>query len=138
MAIVLGLNAKLYRGTKGTTAATEVTNVKDVTVNLESGEADVTTRASAGWKATVATLKDASLEFTILYDTADPDFQAFQAAYFGNTALALLAADSAGKGLDADFTISGFSIEQPLEEAMSVSVTAKPTASSRAPVWKTT
>ena len=29
----------------------------------------------------------------------------------------------------------GFSIEQPLEEALSVSVTAKPTASERAPQW---
>lgn len=29
----------------------------------------------------------------------------------------------------------GFSIEQPLEEALSGSVTAKPTASERAPQW---
>jgi hypothetical protein len=28
-------------------------------------------------------------------------------------------------------------VEQPLEEAMSVSVTAKPTASTRAPQWVT-
>ena len=45
MAVVLGLDAVLYRGTAGTKATTEVTNVKDLTINLESGEADVTTRA---------------------------------------------------------------------------------------------
>jgi len=137
MAIVLGLNAKLLRGSAGTTGATEVKNVKDLTLNLESGEADVTTRATKGWKASVATLKEASLEFGILYDTEDADFLAFSSGYFNNTPIALFVTDGAGNGLDADFSITGFSVEQPLEEALSVSVTAKPTASTRAPAWKT-
>ena len=137
MAIVLGLDAKLFRGTAGSRAATEVTNVKDLTLNLESGEADVTTRATKGWKASAATLKEASLEFTILYDTEDADFTAFQAAYFGNTPLALFVSDGqdTAHGLDADFSITAFSVEQPLEEAISVSINAKPTASTRAPEW---
>ncbi len=135
MSVVLGLNAKLLRGTAGTTGTTEVKNVKDLTLNLESGEADVTTRATEGWRATVGTLKDASLEFGILYDTEDEDFGAFSSAYFNNTAIALFVTDGSGSGLDADFSITGFSVEQPLEEALTVSVTAKPTASTRAPVW---
>lgn len=146
MAIVLGLSAKLYRGTAGQKAATLVTNVKDVTLNLESGEADVTTRATQGWKASAATLKEASLEFTILYDTSDADFTAFQTAYFSNTPIALFISDgattgtgtsttSSEHGLDADFSITGFTLEQPLEEAVSVKITAKPTASTRAPTW---
>ena len=49
MAIVLGLDAKLFRGEAGTQATIEVTNVKDVSLTLESGEADVTTRAAQGW-----------------------------------------------------------------------------------------
>lgn len=137
MAIVLGLDAKLLRGTAGTTGTTEVKNVKDLTLNLESGEADVTTRATGGWRASAATLKEASLEFGILYDTADADFQAFQAAYFSNTPLSLFISDGNGGGLDADWSITAFTLEQPLEEAVSVSVTAKPTASTRAPAWKT-
>jgi|BioPla2DNA2_1021312.scaffolds.fasta_scaffold29558_1 predicted secreted protein len=137
MSVVLGLDAKLLRGTAGTQAATEVTNVKDLTVTLESGEADVTTRATSGWKASVATLKNASLEFGILYDTDDEDFKAFQSAYFSNTALALFITDGEGNGLDADFSITGFTIEQPLEEAISVSVKAKPTSSTRSPQWIT-
>ena len=136
MAIVLGLDAKLLRGTAGATAATEVTNVKDLSLNLESGEADVTTRATVGWKASVATLKEASLEFGMLYDTEDADFTAFQEAYFSNTPLALFVTDGSGGGLDADWSITGFSMEQNLEEAVTVSVTAKPTASTRAPTWK--
>lgn len=137
MAIVLGLDAKLFRGTAGTQAATEVKNVKDLTLNLESGEADVTTRATQGRKASAATLKEASLEFSILYDTTDADFTAFQTAYFSNTALALFVSDGqdTAHGLDADFSITAFTLEQPLEEAVSVSITAKPTASTRAPTW---
>jgi len=135
MAIVLGLNAKLLRGAAGATGTTEVKNVKDLTLNLESGEADVTTRATGGWRATAGTLKEASLEFGILYDTEDADFQAFQTAYFSNTPIALFITDGAGSGLDADWSITAFTVEQPLEEAVSVSITAKPTASTRAPAW---
>ena len=135
MAVVLGLDAILMRGAAGQTASTEVKNVKDLTLTMESGEADVTTRATSGWKASIATLKEASLEFGILYDTEDADFTAFRDAYFGNTPLALFVTDGNGSGLDADWSITGFSVEQPLEEALTVSVTAKPTASTRAPAW---
>ena len=137
MAIVLGLDAVLMRGSAGSTGTTEVKNIKDLTLNLESGEADVTTRATQGWRASVATLKEASLEFSILYDTEDTDSNAFATAYFNNTPLSLFVSDGNGTGLDADFSITGFSIEQPLEEALSVSITAKPTASERAPQWVT-
>lgn len=50
MAVKLGLDAKLYRntGTFASPAWNEIQNVKDVTLNLEAGKADVTTRGSAG------------------------------------------------------------------------------------------
>jgi Phage major tail protein 2. len=137
MAIKLGLDAKLFRGTAGTQGTIEVTNVKDVSLSLESGEADVTTRKAKGWKLSVATLKEASLEITILYDTEDEDFLAFKTAYFTNTPLSLFVTDgdTTAHGLDADFSVTGFTVDQPLEEAVTVKVTAKPTASDRAPVW---
>ena len=137
MAIKLGLDAKLFRGVAGTQGTIEVTNVKDVSLSLESGEADVTTRKAKGWKLSVATLKEASLEITILYDTEDEDFLAFKEAYFSNTPLSLFVTDgdTTAHGLDADFSVTGFTVDQPLEEAVTVKVTAKPTASSRAPVW---
>ena len=137
MAIKLGLDAKLFRGTAGTQGTIEVTNVKDVSLSLESGEADVTTRKAKGWKLSVANLKEASLEITILYDTEDEDFLAFKTAYFTNTPLSLFVTDgdTTAHGLDADFSVTGFTVDQPLEEAVTVKVTAKPTASDRAPVW---
>ena len=137
MAIKLGLDAKLFRGTAGTQGTIEVTNVKDVSLSLESGEADVTTRKAKGWKLSVTTLKEVSLEITILYDTEDEDFLAFKEAYFSNTPLSLFVTDgdTTAHGLDADFSVTGFTVDQPLEEAVTVKVTAKPTASDRAPVW---
>ena len=137
MSVVLGLNAKLFRGTAGTQAAVEMKNVKDLTLNIESGEADVTTRKAQGWRQSIATLKSATVEFEMNYDTEDADFIALQAAFFGGTALSFFITDGSGTGLDADFTILNFNIGQPLEEAMTVSVTIKPTDSSRAPVWQT-
>ena len=62
MAIKLGMEAKLFYkvgGQSGGGAWTELANVRDVTLTLEAGEADVTTRANQGWRATVATLKEA-------------------------------------------------------------------------------
>ena len=50
----LGLDAKLYRNT-GTFAAPTwdiIGNVKDLTLNLETGEADVSTRANKGAEET--------------------------------------------------------------------------------------
>jgi len=136
MAIKLGMEAKLYHGPAGSTATSELTNVKDVTLNLETGEADVTTRGNQGWRATVATLKNGSVEFEMIWDTSDAGFTAIQQAYFNNTPIALAILDGAGgSGLDADFSITNFTRNEPLEEAMTVSVTAKPTYSTRAPAW---
>lgn len=136
MAYKLGLDAKLFFGTAGTTASSEMTNVKDVTLNLESGEADITTRAAEGWRISAATLKEASLEFEMVWDTQDAGFKAIKNAFFNNSAVALFASDGDGNGLDADFVVSSFSRSEPLEEALTVSVTCKPTLIDRAPTWK--
>ena len=59
MALKLGMQAKLYVKVGGVAAVgpwSELGNVKDVTLSLETGEADVTTRANAGWRATIHAL----------------------------------------------------------------------------------
>ena len=129
MAYKLGLDAQLFHGAAGSTASSEMKNCKDVTLNLETGEADITTRAAEGWRITAATLKEASLEFEMVWDTSDAGFKAIKDAYFNNTAIALY-------GLDADFVVTSFSRSEPLEEALTVSVTCKPTLVTRAPTWK--
>lgn len=145
MALKLGMAAKLYFKAGGVAAVgtwSELTNVKDVTLSLETGEADVTTRANAGWKATVATLKEGSVEFEMVWDSADAGFTAIKNAFFGNLAIGLAVMDgelaTAGtQGLQADFSITQFSREEPLEEAIRVKVQAKVTYSATAPQWVT-
>ena len=135
MAVKLGLDCKAYYGTAGSTAATELTNCKDVTLNLEKGEADVTTRGST-WRLTVGTLKDASVDFTMLWDDTDAGFIAIKDAFFNSTNIALAFLDgAAGEGLDADFSILKFTRNEPLEEAVTVDISVKPTYSTRYPAW---
>jgi len=84
MGVKLGMEAKLYRnsGNYSTPRWVEMPNVKDLTLNLEAGEADVTTRGNAGWRATVATLKDGSIEFEMVWDMADAGFTRQKAVRF--------------------------------------------------------
>lgn len=139
MAIKLGMEAKLlYKvgGQGGAGAWTALGNTRDVTLSLEAGEADVTTRANSGWRATVATLKEASVEFEMVWDTADAGFTAIKNAFFGNDPIGLQVLDATGgQGLQADFSITNFSRNEALEEAITVSVTAKVTYSTTAPTW---
>lgn len=122
----LGMNAKLYHGAAGNPASTEMTNVRNVTLNLEAGEADVTTRANQGWRATAPTLRECSVEFEMVWDPADAGFTAIKNAYLTADLIALKVLDKAGgQGPDGDFAITAFSRSEELEEAITVSVTAK-------------
>jgi hypothetical protein len=142
MAVKLGLDAKLYRntGTYSSPTWNDIPNVKDVTLNLEAGEADVTTRGNNGWRATVATLKDGSIEFDMVWDTADTDFAAIRDAFLNRTAIEFAVMDGditvvGSQGLRATCMVTKFSRSEPLEEAIMVSVTIKPTYSANAPSW---
>ena len=138
----LGMDCKLYRcatlldGDTNTPALAtwiELDNAKDVTVNLETGEADITTRANNGWRATAATLKDGSIEFEMLWKPADAGFAALQAAWAAGSEIAIAALDGAddadgSEGLASNFTVTNFSRNEPLEEAVTVNVTLKPSS----------
>lgn len=145
MSVRLGLDAVLYycaAGIGGTPTWSELGNVKNVTLSLQKGEADVTTRANNGWKATAATLKEGSIEFEMVWDTEDAGFTAIKDAYFNNSIIGLAVMDGpiateGSQGLWADCHITDFSRDEPLEDAITVKVTAKPTYSANPPQWKT-
>jgi hypothetical protein len=123
---ILGKDAKLYHGAAGATASTEMTNVRNVTLNLEAGEADVTTRANSGWRATAPTLRECTCEFEMVWDPDDAGFTAIKNAFLASGLIALKILDKAGgQGSDGDFAITSFSRSEALEEAITVSVTAK-------------
>ena len=123
---ILGKDAKLYHGVAGNIASTEMSNVRDVTLTLEAGEADVTTRANSGWRATAPTLRECTCEFEMVWDPADAGFTAIKNAFLASGLIALKILDkTGGQGPDGDFAITSFSRNEALEEAITVSVTAK-------------
>jgi hypothetical protein len=137
----LGMNCKFYysatllseQNGPGQATWNEIDNVRDLTLNLETGEADITTRANNGWRATAATLKDGSIEFEMLWDTGDAAFEALKEAWASSGEIALAAmdgpiAESGSEGLAGNFTVTNFSRSEPLEEGVTVSVTVKPSS----------
>ena len=129
---ILGMNCKIFAGASGTAlgSLTEMDNCTDVTSNFEAGEADVTTRANAGWRGTAATLREATLEFEMLWKLGDTGFDLFQAAYLAGTNVSMAAltgplATANSDGPFADWSVTNFSRSEPLEEAVKASVTCK-------------
>lgn len=131
-----GFEAKMYHGTAGSSATTELDIIRDVTLTLESTEGETTTRATGGWKTYVAGLKDATIEFTLKWDPSNAGFEALRDAWVGRSLVALKILDKAsGEGLDADFVVTKFSRSENLDEKIEVSVTARPAMDTRAPAW---
>jgi hypothetical protein len=139
---VLGKDCKLYFGdvpldgvteTAATMDWTELDNALDVNLNLSTGEADITTRANNGWKATAATLKEGSIEFEMLWKPTDAGFAAIIAAWLAGSEIPIAALDGAitvegKKGLVSNCSVTNFSRSEPLEEAVKASVTLKPSS----------
>ena len=139
MSFVLGMDHKLYYSDTPVIAANEaaydtisnlIGNVRDASTNLETGEADKTTRANDGWRSTAATLKDGTLEWEMVWDTSDAAFAAIQTAWETRAEIALAALDGliatvGSQGLTGNFQITNFSRSEDLEDVAKVSVTAK-------------
>ncbi|MCC7350215.1 MAG: hypothetical protein IT446_06565 [Phycisphaerales bacterium] len=129
---LLGMNAKIYQGAADAALSTltEMSNVRDVTLTMEAGEADVTTRANSGWRATAPTLRECTAEFEMLWKPGDAGFDAIKTAFLsaGTLRLAILTGEKATTGSEGplgNFSITNFSRSEPLEEGVTVSVTAK-------------
>ena len=157
MGAILGLDAKLYylstgvRATWGTATAgihtaaapsnlAEIESVRDVTVNIEKGEADVSTRGNNGWKANLGTLKDGSIDVVAIWDKEDAALLAVLSAFLTNANIAIAALDGAEdvvgtQGLWADMQVMNFTKGEPLEEGQTVNFTLKPALTSVAPEW---
>ena len=132
---VLGMDAKTYCGAAGASLATllasgEVDNIKNLTLTLEAGESDVTTRGNSGWEATAATLRKCGAEFEMLYKPGDLQFQALKTAFLAETNVRLAILTGAMNGEDAegpvgDFSVSNFSRNEQLTEGVLVPVSVK-------------
>jgi hypothetical protein len=121
--VKLGLDAVL------TIDGSEIKNCKDLTVSLEKAEADATTRDNNGWRATVGTLKDASIEFAVLNKDGDTAFATLQGLFMSGDPCDVGISDAGGT-LTLTCEVMSFNVNQNLEEVISADVTLKPTQSS--------
>jgi len=141
----LGLEGKIYinTGTVQTPVWTEVCLAQDVTLSLEKSTADVTSRCASGWRQLLGTLREATPEFTILWDASDPGVQALKNTFFAdNQPVEVLILDgdisvSGKEGLRATMDVTNFTRNEELEEGMTVDVTLV-VAPGTTPAWVVT
>lgn len=146
MGVRLGLEAVLYRntGTYNVPVLVKVDNCKDLTLNLEKNDSDVTTRGNNGWRAKVGVLKDGTVDFSMVWNTSDTNFQAIKDAFLASSVASasieffVLSADADetdSEGLRATFMVTKFTKNEALEEAQMVDVSITPTYATHAPEW---
>lgn len=137
----IGYEGKLYYkvgGIAGGGSWTELTNVRDVTINSEDTEVDVTTRASGGHRAVVQGLRTYTIEFEMVWDTSDTGFNALRDAFLNRTAIGIKAFElAAGQGPQFDGVVLTMTRNEPLDDVDTASITVKPTRSATAPSWAT-
>ena len=142
----LGRQAVLLFSTNGT-SFTHTQNVKDVTLNLTKQEDDDTVRANGGWKSTIGTLKEGSLDFQVMSDGTDVFFLALQGSFFNDADLkieaeAVKAGLTTGSKLSAWVTCVSLTRNENIGEAVKYQVSLKianPPAGLEAqvPTWTT-
>lgn len=119
----------------------EADNIRDLAGNFNHAEADATTRANQGWRATVPTLKEAEITGQMVYDTSDPHFTAFRNAWTNRAPLGIAMLDGpldTGAGWVFDANVINFSINQAMEDVVLVDITLKPSYSpADPPEWVT-
>jgi hypothetical protein len=132
-----GRNGKAYFGAALAALAdmVEMSNVKDVTMNLDAAEGDVTTRANGLWAAVATGHLKCSVDFEMIWDPDDVGFAAIKAAFLASAPLELAfltagKAVSKSEGPKGSFVVTKFNRKEPLqgEIAITVDVTVKPSA----------
>jgi hypothetical protein len=129
---VLGMDAKIYQGPAGSdlSAMTEMSNVKDVTSTMETGSADISSRATGRWKGKAPAQTECKVEYEMNWLPGDAGFEAVKTAFLTHQPLELCALDgprevSGSQGVKGRFVITTFNRKEPLAEAITVSVTAE-------------
>ena len=135
--IRMGFEGQLFLGTAGSTAATLIENIKDISIDLGAERGDTTVRGDSTVppiKTEDVTQRMSGIEFGMINDTSDTELTALLTAMALGEAVALRGKDYAsGKGPDADFTLSA-AWGQPLNGEQLITFTATPSRSyGRAP-----
>jgi len=140
----IGADCKAYynTGTWVSPSWSEIALSRDLTLNMQRAEADVSNRAGGGFKQFLAALLDAGLEAELVWDPSNTPFSAMLDAFLNNTIIELAIADGdietvGTEYLHADFVVTQFNRAEPLEGGVVANVTLKVAYSSNTPEWGT-
>jgi hypothetical protein len=105
----MGFEGQLFYGVAGTTAATQLTNVQDINFPMDADYGNTTVRGTGlaiPIETQGVTCLKGTVEFTMIYDTADTALTAMMTAAATGAGVALRLKDySAGKGPDGDYIL---------------------------------
>jgi hypothetical protein len=140
----LGLNAKAYRntGSYGTPTWTEMKNIRDATLGDQMAEADVTRRASGGFRETEPTLREISFDYDAVNVVGDAEVTAVLTGYAARTALDIAIMDgdittAGSNGVRARFKVFKRERSEELENAQMLAFSFKPCADTNPPAEMT-
>lgn len=112
------------------------TNIVDLTGTNTATEIPASTRASNGYTQTEPGQLNADATFDVIHDTADPFYQALEAAFLARSVIGVRVLDgtaAGSKGLQADMKVFSLTSNEPLDGLVTKSVVLKPCRSSTAP-----
>ena len=130
----IGLNCKAYIDPSGVGESTWalLTDVIEITKSTTKNTATKKTRANT-YELKKAAQRTQTIEITYFYDPANAGFMALEAAFHGDTTVGLafmdgLIATAGSKGWQGDYIVTEMSDPEPLEEFLSVTFKAEPSA----------
>lgn len=142
--IHLGKDGHCYRntGTYGSPTWNDCPGVQDLTLSDDHTEADVTRRASGGYRESMPTITDIEVSFSMPDDEDDLDLAAFLAAAITKVPIEVWILDGVNtsiKSYGPRFTAYVFSQgrEESLEGAVIYNFKLKPGPAANPPAWVT-
>lgn len=144
MGVQEGYQCKLYRNTAtwDTPTWSEVDIARDVGLNMQRAEGDMSVRASE-FKEFLLGQIDAGVDVELVWDPSDTNFDALLSAFLNNTAVELLILDGAvttagSEGLRATWAVAQFPRAEPLDDGAKTAMTIKPRYNgTNKPTWYT-
>jgi hypothetical protein len=132
----MGFEGLLYRGSAGTTAATQVTNSRDITESFSTEQGETTERGDGSAPPITykrITGRNYNIRWNMTEDSGDASLTAFKAAAAAGTPVAIRTKSySSGLGVDGDVVIVSVEQGKPLKGESTVDITAEPNNDNRA------
>lgn len=103
-------------------------NCRDVTLSLDTETEEITAREDGGFRTTIPTVKNSTIEFEARWKKNDTFFEWLTDAWAASGEIAVMAMDgvwntAGNSGLVGNFTVTGFSRSEPISGVMSSSIT---------------